>query len=114
MEGCLFCKILDGRIPATVLHQDDRCVAFEDLHPQAPLHALVVPRLHVATLNDLRGEDEALAGHLLTVGAELARKRGYAERGWRAVFNCNREAGQTIFHLHLHVLGGRPMEWPPG
>jgi len=114
MEPCIFCKIRDGEIPARLVHQDDLCLAFDDVHPQAPMHVLVIPRKHVESLNELQAADEALAGHLLTVGAAVAKERGFSGRGWRAVFNTNREAGQTVFHLHLHVLGGRPMDWPPG
>ncbi|MSP63688.1 MAG: histidine triad nucleotide-binding protein [Myxococcales bacterium] len=114
MADCLFCKIRDGEIPAKLIHQDDRALAFHDLHAQAPLHALVIPRRHIATLNDAAVEDEALIGHLARVAAEIARDAGYAESGYRTVFNVNRGGGQTVFHLHLHVLGGRALEWPPG
>jgi histidine triad (HIT) family protein len=111
---CLFCKIAAGQIPAKVVHQDDDAVAFVDINPQAPTHLLVVPRKHLATANDLAPEDEALVGKLLRLAARLAAERGIAESGWRAVVNTNRGAGQTVFHLHVHVLGGRPMTWPPG
>jgi histidine triad (HIT) family protein len=111
---CLFCKIRDGQIPAKMAHQDDRAIAFHDVNPQAPLHALVVPRKHIATLNDLTDEDGGLIGHLFVIAARLAREAGHAETGYRTVFNCNRGAGQTVFHVHLHVLGGRPFAWPPG
>lgn len=114
MDACIFCKIRDGEIPARLVHQDPLALAFEDINPQAPTHVLVIPRKHIPTLNDLAEEDEGLAGHLLAVGAKIARERGFADRGWRAVFNTHREAGQTVFHIHLHVLGGRPLEWPPG
>jgi histidine triad (HIT) family protein len=112
--SCLFCRIVAGEIPARTVFEDDDLVAFEDIAPQAPMHVLVVPRTHVATLNELTAEHDALVGRLLRRGAAIARERGYAERGYRAVFNCNAEAGQSVFHLHLHVLGGRPMAWPPG
>jgi histidine triad (HIT) family protein len=114
MANCLFCQIVAGQIPATVVHQDEDVVAFADINPQAPLHVLVVPRRHVATLNDLADEDEALVGRMLRAAASIAKARGYAERGYRAVFNCNGDAGQTVFHLHLHVLAGRGLTWPPG
>lgn len=114
MSDCLFCKIRDGLIPATLVHDDDRCLAFRDISPQAPTHVLIVPRRHLATLNDVTPDDEGLIGHLFTVAAGIARAEGLAERGYRTVFNVNREAGQTVFHLHLHLLGGRPLTWPPG
>ena len=112
--SCLFCRILSGEIPGKVLYQDDRLVVLQDINPQAPLHALVIPRRHVATLNDLSPEDDGLIGEMLRRAAIVAREHGVADSGYRAVFNCNREAGQTVFHIHLHVLGGRPMAWPPG
>ncbi|HTP28195.1 MAG TPA: histidine triad nucleotide-binding protein [Anaeromyxobacteraceae bacterium] len=114
MENCLFCKICAKTLPAAIVHEDGETVAFEDSNPQAPMHVLVVPRQHIATLNDLGSGDEALVGKLFRVGAQIARERGFSERGWRGVMNCNRESGQTVFHVHLHVLGGRAMRWPPG
>ncbi len=112
--SCLFCRIIAGEIPGTILYQDDRLVVLQDINPQAPLHALVIPRKHVATLNDLSPEDDGLIGEMLRRAAIVAREHGVADRGYRAVFNCNREAGQTVFHIHLHVLGGRSLAWPPG
>jgi histidine triad (HIT) family protein len=114
MSDCLFCKILDGQLPAKFVHQDDRAVAFRDLNPQAPTHVLVVPRKHVASLNELVEEEAALVGHLHVVAAALARAEGIAERGYRTLFNTGSAAGQTVPHLHLHLLGGRVMGWPPG
>ncbi len=114
MADCIFCDIVAGKIPARLVHQDAQAVAFADIDPQAPEHLLVVPRKHVPTLNDLAPEDEGLAGHLFTVAARLAAERGFADRGWRAVINVNRDAHQLVFHVHLHVLGGREMGWPPG
>jgi histidine triad (HIT) family protein len=114
MSDCLFCKIASGQIPAKLLHDDEQCVSFADINPQAPFHALVIPRRHLATLNDLTATDEALVGHLLRVAAQVAKAGGVAETGWRASFNTNRDGGQVVFHVHLHVLGGRQMEWPPG
>ena len=114
MADCVFCKIVDGQIPATRLQEDGDVIAFRDLNPQAPLHALIVPRKHIPTLNDLTPDDDALVGSLFRVAATLAREHGYDERGYRAVFNCNREAGQTVFHIHLHLLAGRGLSWPPG
>jgi histidine triad (HIT) family protein len=113
-DDCLFCKIRDGAMPARLLYQDDRCFAISDINPQAPLHALVIPRQHIPTLNDLTGEHEPLVGHLQVVAARLANEGGHADAGYRTVFNCNRGAGQTVFHIHLHVLAGRSLGWPPG
>lgn len=114
MSDCLFCKVRDGHIPAKKVFEDDRCFAFRDINPQAPSHVLVVPREHIPTLNDLGEAHEALAGHLLLVAAKIAKDEGHAETGWRTLFNTNKHAGQTVFHIHLHVLGGRAMSWPPG
>ena len=112
--SCLFCRIAAGEIPATKVFEDDEIIAFDDINPQAPMHVLVIPRAHVATLNDLDSAHEALAGRMLRRAAAIAQERGHAARGYRAVFNCNAGAGQTVFHLHLHVLGGRTLAWPPG
>jgi histidine triad (HIT) family protein len=112
--SCLFCRIIAGEIPGTFLYQDERLVVLQDINPQAPLHALVIPRRHIATLNDLTAEDDGLVGEMVRRAALVAREKGVAEGGYRAVLNCNREAGQTVFHIHLHVIGGRPMAWPPG
>jgi histidine triad (HIT) family protein len=114
MTGCLFCRIVAGEIPASIVYQDDRIVAFRDINPQAPGHVLVIPKKHVATLNDLSNEDDALVGEMVRRSAAIARDLGYGERGYRTVFNCNAEAGQTVFHIHLHLLGGRKFAWPPG
>jgi histidine triad (HIT) family protein len=112
--SCLFCRIVAGEIPATKIHEDDDLVAFDDINPQAPMHVLVIPKTHVATTNDLAPAHDALVGAMVRRAAAIAAARGYAERGYRAVFNCNADAGQTVFHLHLHVLGGRSLAWPPG
>jgi histidine triad (HIT) family protein len=112
--GCLFCRIVAGDIPATKVFEDDDLVAFEDINPQAPMHVLVVPKTHVATLNDLGADRDGLVGAMVRRASAIASERGFASRGFRTVFNCNAEAGQTVFHIHLHVLGGRPMAWPPG
>jgi histidine triad (HIT) family protein len=114
MASCLFCRIIAGEIPGTIVHQDDRVVAFRDINPQAPMHVLVVPRRHIATLNDLGDGDDGIVGEMVRRGAAIAREHGYADRGYRTVFNCQAEAGQTVFHIHLHVLGGRTFTWPPG
>ena len=112
--ACLFCRIVAGEVPATKVYEDDRLVAFEDLNPQAPMHVLVVPRAHVATLNDLGPDHDSLVGEMIRRGAAMAAERGYADQGFRTVFNCNRQAGQSVFHIHLHVLAGRQFTWPPG
>ena len=114
MADCLFCKVAAGQIPAKIVFQDDELVAFQDINPQAPLHALVIPRRHIPTLNDLSADDERLVGAMLRRAAAIAGEHGYADRGYRTVFNVNREAGQTVFHIHLHVLAGRGLSWPPG
>jgi histidine triad (HIT) family protein len=111
---CLFCKISAGQIPATIVHQDDDLVAFKDINGQAPLHLLIIPRRHISTLNDLAPADDALVGSMFRTAAVLAAQHGYADRGYRTVFNCNRDAGQTVFHIHLHLLAGRGLTWPPG
>ena len=114
MAECLFCSIIDGRIPAAIVYQDAQVVAFRDINPQAPTHLLVVPRRHIATLNELTPEDDGLVGAMARQAAALAKAQGHGEAGYRAVFNCNADAGQTVFHIHLHVLGGRRLAWPPG
>ncbi|MEN9798789.1 MAG: hypothetical protein RL653_2485 [Pseudomonadota bacterium] len=113
-HDCLFCRIRDGIIPAQPVHRDEHCFVLQDIHPQAPTHLLVIPNKHVPTVNDLGPGDHALVGHLFTTAAALARTHGVAESGYRLVMNTHADAGQTVFHLHLHVLGGRPMGWPPG
>lgn len=111
---CLFCKIIAGQIPGQIVHQDETMIAFKDINPQAPLHVLIVPRRHIATLNDLSVDDDALVGSMFRRAAAIAKEHGYDEDGYRAVFNTNRDAGQTVFHIHLHVLAGRALKWPPG
>lgn len=112
--SCLFCRIIAGEIPGAIVHQDDQLVAFKDINAQAPLHLLIVPRKHIPSLNDLSEEDDALVGSMLRRAAALAREHGYDERGYRTVFNTHRDAGQTVFHIHLHLLAGRGLAWPPG
>ncbi len=114
MSDCLFCKMVSGEIQPDVVYEDEAVLAFRDINPQAPTHVLVVPREHIATINELDEAHAALVGRLFLAAREIARREGIAERGYRTVMNCNAEAGQTVFHLHLHVLGGRPMGWPPG
>lgn len=111
---CLFCKIVEKTIPAKVLYEDELSMVFEDIAPKAPLHVLVIPKKHIATTLDIEEGDNALIGHLFQVANKIALEKGVAEPGFRLVMNCNEEAGQTVFHLHLHLLGGRPMSWPPG
>ncbi len=114
MADCLFCKIIDRTIPASLVYEDDRVIAFNDINPQAPTHVLVVPKRHIATLNDMTTEDEQVVGELVRRAAAIAKERGLSAGGFRTVFNTNRDAGQTVFHIHLHLLGGRSMAWPPG
>lgn len=114
MSDCLFCRIGKKEIPATMVYEDEQLFVISDINPQAPLHALVIPKRHIATLNDLTAADEALVGAMMRRAAAVAAERGYAGRGFRSVFNTNAESGQTVFHIHLHVLGGRQLSWPPG
>jgi histidine triad (HIT) family protein len=111
-EACLFCRIVAGEIPAKLVAESDDSIAFRDVNPQAPLHVLVVPRRHVASLND--AHDARLVGDLSLLAARIARDEGFAERGYRTVVNTGPDAGQTVSHLHLHLLAGRPFRWPPG
>lgn len=111
---CLFCKIANGEIPAKIIYRDDLIIIFDDINPQAPCHKLIVPIQHIATLNDLHGEDDDLVGHMVQSGAMLAKELGIAEEGYRVVLNCNAGAGQSVFHIHAHLLGGRRLSWPPG
>ena len=105
----IFSKIIAGEVPADVVYQDDRVTAFRDIHPAAPTHVLIVPNREIPTVNDLADEDEALAGHMLLVARDLAKKEGIAESGYRLIVNCNRDGNQEVFHLHLHLIGGRPL-----
>jgi histidine triad (HIT) family protein len=114
MSDCIFCKIIAGEIPSEVLFEDDTAFAFREIHPVAPHHFLVVPKKHIATVNEIGDEDRDLAGHLLQVAAEVCRRLGVAESGYRIVSNVNRDAGQEVFHIHLHVIAGRKLGWPPG
>jgi histidine triad (HIT) family protein len=114
MSDCLFCRIIRREIPASIVYEDERVLAFQDINPQAPTHILVVPKQHIATLNELTESDDALVGELVRRAVAIARERGLSTGGFRSVFNTNRDAGQTVFHVHLHLLGGRTMHWPPG
>jgi histidine triad (HIT) family protein len=112
--SCLFCRIIAGEIPSSKVYEDDQVFAFNDINPQAPLHVLIVPKRHIATTNDLTPGDDTIVGTLVRRAAAIASEKGYAERGYRTVMNCNAEAGQTVFHIHLHLLAGRRLTWPPG
>ncbi len=112
--SCLFCKIISKEIPAKTVYEDDTVMAFEDLNPQAPVHILIIPKKHIATSLDISDEDNELIGLLYQAANRIARDKKVADKGFRTVMNCNREAGQTVFHIHLHLLAGRAMQWPPG
>jgi histidine triad (HIT) family protein len=114
MPDCIFCRIVKREIPASIVYEDEELLAFSDLTPQAPVHILIVPKRHIATLNDLSNADDALMGALLRRAAAIAADRGIAASGYRTVLNCNADGGQSVFHIHLHLLGGRTMSWPPG
>ncbi len=114
MPQCLFCRIVSREIPGSIVYDDDRVLAFNDINPQAPTHVLIVPKRHIESLNDLQPEDDGIVGELVRRAALIAKDRGIAEGGFRTVFNTNRDAGQTVFHIHLHLLGGRSLAWPPG
>ncbi|HYM23696.1 MAG TPA: histidine triad nucleotide-binding protein [Vicinamibacterales bacterium] len=114
MAECLFCRIISGEINATIVYEDERIVAFNDINPQGPTHVLLVPRRHIASLNDLQPGDDPIMGELVRRAAAIAKSRGISEGGYRTVFNTNRDAGQTVFHIHLHLIGGRSLHWPPG
>ena len=113
-SDCLFCRILEGEIPADVIYESDSALAFRDINPQAPTHVLIIPRRHITTINDLSAGDQELVGSLFIAAKEVARQEGLAEDGYRTVMNCGEGAGQSIFHIHLHLLGGRFLNWPPG
>jgi histidine triad (HIT) family protein len=112
--SCLFCDIASGKIPSRKVHEDAAVVAFHDIHPQAPTHVLVIPKKHIVSLLELSEADDALVGSVLRTGAELSRKLGLSDRGFRSVFNCGEDAGYSVYHLHMHLLGGRQLGWPPG
>lgn len=114
MSDCLFCKIRDGEIPGDIVYEDDHALAFNDVNPQAPIHVLIIPKKHISTVNDMGASDEALMGHLFTAAKTIAEQRGVCDDGYRMVVNCNQKAGQTVFHIHMHLLADREMSWPPG
>ncbi len=113
-ENCLFCKIIAGEIPSAKVYEDEVCVAFNDISPQAPTHVLIIPRKHIDSLDKAEKSDGETLGHLLLTAADIARQEGFAEDGYRTVINTNSDGGQTVFHLHVHLLGGRPFVFPPG
>lgn len=114
MNDCLFCKMVRGEIQPKKVYENDRVLAFRDINPQAPTHVLIIPKEHIATINDLGPGHAGLVGELYLAAQEVARSEGLSESGYRTVMNCGRDAGQAVFHIHLHVLGGRPLHWPPG
>ncbi len=114
MSDCLFCKLVSGEIPCDFIYEDDDVVAFNDVNPQAPHHFLCIPKQHIATTNDLQSEHAQIMGKLILAAKKIADDRGIADDGYRLVMNCNQHGGQTVFHIHLHVLAGRQMSWPPG
>ena len=114
MSDCIFCKIAAKKIPARIVYEDDLALAFEDINPQAPVHTLIIPKKHIPTALEITKEDHGLIGHLFQTAAKIAGDKGIGEKGFRLVMNTNADAGQTVFHMHLHLLGGRTMHWPPG
>lgn len=112
--NCIFCKIIKREIPSKIVYEDDSVLAFEDVNPQAPVHTLVIPKKHIPTSLDIPEGDNGLIGHMVQVANSIARDKKISERGFRMVMNCNSDAGQTVFHIHLHLIGGRVMHWPPG
>ena len=113
MSETIFTKIINKEIPADIIYEDDLALAFKDINPQAPVHVLVIPKKPIATINDITEEDRAVVGHLSYVAAKVAAEQGFAEQGYRTVMNCNEFGGQTVYHIHLHVLAGKPLGWPP-
>src|SRR5690242_8470958 len=114
MSDCLFCKIIEKKIPAKIVHEDDLTLAFDDINPQAPVHTLIIPKKHLVAVQDCGAQDQGLLAHLLLTCTKVAKQKGLMESGYRIVTNTGRDSGQTVLHLHLHVLGGRHMAWPPG
>ena len=114
MTDCLFCKIIDGEIPGDIVYENDKVIAFKDINPIAPVHILVIPKEHIATLNDLEEKHTQTMGELFLAAKKIASEKGISESGYRTVFNCNKDAQQTVFHIHLHLIAGRQMSWPPG
>jgi histidine triad (HIT) family protein len=114
VSECLFCKIIDGEIPADVVYESDTAIGFRDINPQAPTHVVIIPRQHIATINDIDESHQQIVGTLFGAARAIAESEGHADNGYRVVMNCNQAAGQTVFHIHLHLLGGRNFGWPPG
>lgn len=114
MINCIFCKIANKEIPSELVYEDELVVAFNDIHPQAPIHILIIPKQHIATINDIQSSQEALVGHLFTVAQTIASTLKIATEGYRVVMNCNQYGGQAVYHIHLHLLGGKQLSWPPG
>lgn len=114
MTDCLFCKIIDGEIPGDIVYENDNVLAFKDINPIAPVHILVIPKEHIATLNDIEEKHTQTMGELFLAAKKIASEKGISESGYRTVFNCNKDAQQTVFHIHLHLIAGRQMSWPPG
>lgn len=114
MNDCLFCKIIAGEIPSTKVYEDELVYAFEDIAPQAPVHIIIIPKAHIASANELSDDNASVVGHIFAVAAQIAKEKGFAEKGWRVVNNCGEDGGQTVGHLHFHVLAGRNLGWPPG
>lgn len=114
MTDCLFCKIRDGEISGDIVFENDKVLAFNDVNPQAPVHVLIIPKKHISTINDIESDDEAVMGQLFSAAKSIAKQKGVSDEGYRLVTNCNAGAGQTVFHIHMHLLAGRTMSWPPG
>ncbi len=114
MADCLFCKIISKKISSEILFENDDVLVFKDINPQAPIHFLIVPKKHISTINDLQQEDEKITGKIILTAQSLAKQENIDENGYRLVFNCNSNGGQEVYHIHLHLLGGRQMQWPPG
>ena len=114
MNECLFCKMVSGVIPCDKVHENEYVLAFRDIDPKAPTHILIIPKKHITTLNEINENDQDLLGELLLTAKKIAKDEGIDTSGYRTVFNCNSDGGQTVFHIHMHLLGGRPMDWPPG
>lgn len=114
MSDCIFCKIVKGEIPAKKVYEDDKVIAFNDISPQSPIHILVIPKNHISSANDINNENKEIIGHIFSVISNIAKSEGIADKGYRIVNNCGEDGGQTVSHIHFHILGGRQLQWPPG
>ena len=114
MQDCIFCKIISGEVPANIVLENDSILAFEDIEPQAPVHILIIPKKHIASINDMKSKDRNICGDMLLAAKQIAKITNINNRGYRTIFNTNKDAGQTVFHIHMHILGGRKLHWPPG